>query len=144
MSTGDDGRLSAGQSFTPALAPDGTQLLLGPVYPGDIFDGRLRIHTDSLVLSIDTGDIQLDLTIRDAELRFDIDENGLTNGMIGGGLPVADIVAAADLTMPGAGELVQPIAQNAADVVPSADDPLVCTTVSLGIEFDATTADLQR
>lgn len=140
---GADGRLASGQSYEPALDPDGAPLLLGPAYPGDIYQGRLRIHTDRLALSINTGVRQLDLTLIQAELRFDISETTLTNGMIGGALPNEAVIAAAVMVSPDAESLVRIAVEGASDIAPSSD-PAVCTSLSVGITFQATSANLTR
>lgn len=137
-----DGTPAAGQSVRIASDPSGAPLYLGPTYDGDVFDGRLRIHTDALDLSINTGARQLDLTLVAADLRFDLQADGLANGMIGGALPTDDIVAAAAMVAEGAEALVRGVVEDAADIGPSASDSSACTSLSVGIAFEATTAVL--
>lgn len=137
------GRLAAGQTYRYALAPDGSPILLGPAYDGDIFRGRLRIATETLPLSINTGTRQLELSVLDAEMRFDISATALTQGVIGGGLPNGDVIAAAEMVQPGSAELVGALVQGAADLRPEATDATRCTAVSVGITFEAINAVLE-
>ena len=140
---GADGRLASGAAYTVALSPSGTPLLLGPAYTGDIFRGRLRIRTDLLALSINTGVRQLDLTLANAEIRFNISATDLTTGMIGGALRNSDIITAATMVSAGSEGLVRAAVESAADIAPTSD-PATCGMVSVGITFEATTANLTR
>lgn len=140
---GADGRLASGAAYTVALSPSGTPLLLGPAYAGDIFRGRLRIRTDLLALSINTGARQLDLTLANAEIRFNISETDLTSGMIGGALGNEDIITAAAMVAAGSEGLVRAAVESAADIAPTAN-PATCGMVSVGITFEATSANLMR
>ncbi|MFK7984550.1 MAG: hypothetical protein AB8I08_00840 [Sandaracinaceae bacterium] len=135
MQAGDT--VAAGQTFTVGRT-------LGEPYAGDVFNGRLRIRADRFALSINTGDVPLEVVVRDAEVRFDISETGLSNGMIGGALLVTDIAAAAELAFEGGADIVGPIARGAADLDPSVADPTVCEAASVGITFEATSAVVER
>lgn len=140
---GADGRLASGGAYTVAVGPGGAPLLLGPAYTGDIFHSRLRIRTDLLALSINTGARQLDLTLANAEIRFNISSTDLTNGMIGGALRNDDIITAAAMVSAGSEGLVRAAVESAADISPTAN-PATCGMVSVGITFEATTANLTR
>ncbi len=140
---GADGRLASGGAYTVAVGPDGSPLLLGPAYTGDVFQGRLRIRTDLLALSINTGARQLDLTLANAEIRFNISETDLTSGMIGGALRNEDIITAAAMVSAGSEGLVRAAVESAADIAPTAN-PATCGMVSVGITFEATSANLTR
>ena len=127
------------------LAPDQTFATvqeLGTPVAGDIFQGRLRAQTDQLTITIDTGDFQLPLMISGAEVRFNIaaDGSSLSNGVIGGFLRTEDIVMAAAMIMEGIEDTVRGVVENVADVSPSAEDPMVCESVSVGLTFDAVAA----
>lgn len=128
-----DGTLEAGQTFVEETA-------LGPEVQGDIFQGRLRATTDLLTIEINTGDFALPLMISNAEVRFDITESALTGGAIGGYLTTQSIIDAASMIMPGIEETVRSVVESVADIDPSAENPEVCDSVSVGLTFDATTA----
>lgn len=130
---GGSGGLEADQEFTGLMN-------LGAPVPGDIFDGRLRASTDVLTITIDTGDFSLPLMISEAEVRFDISESGLGAGQIGGYLRTEDIIEAASMIEPGIDETVRSVVESVADVGPSAADPVICESVSVGLTFGATTA----
>jgi hypothetical protein len=126
-----NGLLAAGQTFATTLA-------IGTQVDGDIFNGRLRVKTPLLPVMIAAGTLNLTLMILNPELRFNITESALTNGVIGGYVAIADILAAAtsagiDATT--ARGLVQPYA----DIMPGTD-PLVCDSLSIGVTASAATA----
>lgn len=128
------GQIAAGQTF------DTDTVDLGPAVAGDIFNGRLRATADSLPLTIETTDFTIPLVITNAEVRFDISESALSNGAIGGVITVQSIIDAASMIMPGIEGTVRSVVEGVADVTPSAEDPMVCESVSVGIEFNAVTA----
>ena len=106
---------------------------------GDIFDGRVRAQTASLLLQINTGDFNLPLEISQPEVRFNISAEGLTAGTIGGFITIDAIVEAA---APAGGideATVRPVVEGYADIDPSAADPMVCEALSVGLSFEATT-----
>ena len=76
-------------------------------------------------------------------MRFDISATALTQGVIGGGLPNGDVIAAAEMVQPGSAELVGALVQGAADLRPEATDATRCTAVSVGITFEAINAVLE-
>ncbi len=128
---GGDGRLEAGQAYNVAMD-------LGIAVDGDIFDGRVRAQASSLTLMINTGDFMLPLEISNPEVRFDIGEDGLTGGTIGGVITIDAIVNAA--VGAGIGEMtVRPVVEQYADITPSSADPIVCEALSVGLRFEATT-----
>lgn len=125
------------------LAPDQefmSTMNLGAPVDGDIFAGRLRASTSLLTITVDTGDFSLPLMISNAEVRFDISESGLGAGQIGGFLRTEDIIEAAAMIMPGIEDTVRSVVESVADVEPSAGDPAICDSVSVGLTFGATTA----
>jgi hypothetical protein len=129
------GNLAADQTFD-------TMQELGMPVAGDIYQGRLRAQTDQLTITIDTGDFALPLMISGAEVRFNISADGssLSNGVIGGYLRTDDIVDAAAMIMDGIEDTVRGVVENVADVSPSADDPMICDSVSVGLTFEAVAA----
>jgi len=141
---GANGRIPSGRAYRAARSPDGMPILLGPAYTGDIFRGRLRIYTNQLTLSINTGTRQLDLALANAEVRFNISEAALTNGMIGGAVRNADIIGAATMVAPTFESVVRVVVEGAADIGPIAGTPANCGMVSVGIAFEGTSAALTR
>lgn len=126
------GRLAPGQAFD--LTP------LGAPVAGDIFDGRVRAVGLSLPLPAAFGSSTLPLTVTDAELRFDIGGEVITDGQLGGSFEVDQVVAAVEASMPGYGDLMRDVLESVADVSPSSSDPLICTRVGVGLTFSGTTA----
>lgn len=124
--------LAAGQTFQ-------TEMELGAPVDGDIFEGRVRARANLITIMIDAGDIMLPLMISNPEVRFDIAADGLANGAIGGFVQNADIIAAAREIAPDQEETIAEVVEMFADVNPGTD-PLFCTALSVGIQFDATTA----
>jgi len=141
---GANGRIPSGRSYRVARNPSNMPLLLGPAYAGDIFRGRLRIRTEQFALSINTGVRQLDLTLANAEVRFNITEGALTNGMIGGAVRNQDIINGAVMVSPMSESLVRLVVEGSADIAPLAGTPDRCGMVSVGITFEATSAMLMR
>ncbi|MGE0790253.1 MAG: hypothetical protein AB7S26_31550 [Sandaracinaceae bacterium] len=134
IETGPDG-FAADQTFD-------TMMSLGTPVPGDIFMGRLRATTPMLPLNIDAGEFALTLTVSNAEVRFTIGANGTTatNGAIGGVITVESIVQAAVMIMPDIEGVVRSTVENVADVTPTAADPAVCESLSVGISFSGVSA----
>lgn len=129
---GGTGRLEAGQTYEVAMD-------LGIAVDGDIFDGRVRAQTSSLLLQINTGDFMLPLEISQPEVRFDISEEGLTGGTIGGFITIDAIVEAAAAAGGIDEATVRPVVESYADITPSAADPMTCEALSVGLSFEATT-----
>jgi hypothetical protein len=133
------GRLAAGQTFT-------VMQTLGPAVRGDIYDGRLRAATESLTLSLTIMDRPLSRVITRPELRFDISSTGLSNGVIGGSLVVADIIEAIRMIpelMSFVGTAMSVLTMYA-DLQPSTAMPTTCEAISIGLSFGATTATAAR
>lgn len=129
---GGDGRLAPGQTYEVAME-------LGIAVNGDIFDGRVRAQTASLLLQINTGDFNLPLEISQPEVRFNISAEGLTAGTIGGFITIDAIVEAAAAAGGIDEATVRPVVEGYADIDPSAADPMVCEALSVGLSFEATT-----
>jgi hypothetical protein len=133
------GALAAGQSFMVMEE-------LGDPVRGDIFQGRVRAAAPSIELSLDVMGMPLSLVIQSPELRFDIAESGLTNGVIGGFITVQSIIDTISM-IPDLADFVGPasmILSMYADLQPSADDPNTCDSISIGLSFGATTATATR
>lgn len=140
----DSGRIAPGQQFDIAMN-------LGPQVTGDIFDGRVAARAEQLPLMLEIEGNNITLVIRNLQVRFNLAEDGLSNGVIGGVLTLDDLITAA-LEVP---ELRSfcctaepctdcPVARGLigpnADVGPSESDPASCEAISTGIQFAATTA----
>jgi hypothetical protein len=132
MADGND-ILTAGQTFD-------TDMMVGPQVTGEIYNGRLRISTPELTIMVDAGGFMLPLVVRNAEIRFDIAESSLTNGIIGGSLLNEDIIAAAMEFAPDQASLVAGFLSSVADMQPSAEDNRMCDAMSVGITFNAVDA----
>lgn len=131
----DGAVLRAGQTF------DG--MAIGTAVPGEITGGRLRADTPQLVLEINADDLALDLVISDAIIGASITDTRLANGAIGGSLRVDDLrEAVASIDESYAGYVDTIVAPNYADLDPSADDPELCTALSVGLLFSGVDAVL--
>jgi hypothetical protein len=135
-----DGLIAASQAFD-------IDMPVGPAVSGTIYDGRLQATTPQLPLAINVSDATLNLLISNAQVRFDIGNDGLTNGQIGGVITLDDLIEAAvmipaaaefcdgDPECPAARSLIEP----SADITPVEGSDF-CAALSVGIAFDATTA----
>ncbi|WP_236517980.1 hypothetical protein [Sandaracinus amylolyticus] len=130
----------SGSALAPGQTFEGTAI--GSVQTGSIVNGRLRVETDLLTLAINTGDVSLDLNIRDAQVRANITPTALANGAIGGSVRVEEIAEAAEEIMAGLGDTVLTVLGGVADLEPTADDPLTCESLSVGILFGGVEAQL--
>jgi len=132
---GSGGGLAGGQMFSSMMA-------LGTPVDGDIFAGRLRASTSLLPLTITAGGFDLALNITQAQVRFNITENALSTGAIGGVITVDALVEAAAGIMPGIEDTVRSVVESVADVTPTSADPAVCEALSLGLTFTGVDAAL--
>ena len=132
----DGAALRAGQTFNSMQA-------LGTPVAGEITGGRLRADTPRLVLEINTGDLELDLVISDAIIGASITDTRLANGAIGGSLRIDDLREAVAGIDPMYADYVDTlVAPSYADLDPSADDPELCTALSVGLLFSGVDAVL--
>jgi len=111
--------------------------------PARVTGGRLR--TDAFVWSLPfpigdgaTQEVAMRTVLIDADLRGDT----LENGALGGRLFVDDLVAFAELLMPGVGETARGIFEGDADLEPNATDPSRCAAMSAGLGFSAVRGEL--
>jgi hypothetical protein len=132
------GTVSADQMWAmqagPALATGLSATIEGGVLSGGPLD---------LPLSFEASGMTIDLVIRDARVGGDISEDGMANGNIGGELRIDDIVALAEMIMPGIGETARGILTDSADLSPSSADPMTCESISAGIGFSAVSGTLE-
>ncbi len=98
-----------------------------------MFNGRLRVRTSLLSVGFLAAG-----AITEPEVRFDIAEEGLTDGVIGGVMTLADLVSwGASLGLDQA--TILGVVGSFLDVRPSTADPAACEAISVGLTFGATT-----
>lgn len=129
----------SGATLAPGQTFEG--MALGSAQAGTITSGRMRVQTRLLTLSINTGDVALDLNIRNAQVRANITPTALVNGAIGGSLRVEEIADAAEEIMSGLRDTVLSVLGGVADLEPQAADPQTCDSLSVGILFGAVEAE---
>lgn len=156
-------RIASGQTFTIAMS-------LGAPVQGDIYNGRLRVQTPTLPISIAAGGFNIMLPVSNAEIRFDIAASAMTNGMIGGSVLFSDVIEIANQVQPGdpcstagcadccAGmtacrpdgncpsaieSTIAGLQMSYADIDPSTGDPFLCNAISLGMQVQGVDATIQ-
>lgn len=130
------GNLSAGQSINVNMTSVGLVEL-----PGMIVNGRLRAGPADLLLSLPIMGTMLNLNIRQAQVRFDITETSMGNGVLGGELQVEETVAAIVQVAPDSipESLARSILEGQADLqYDMAMDK--CLAVSVGLVFEGPNA----
>lgn len=130
-------RISPGQMFGRGAA-------LGEAVFGDIFEGRLRVRFEDLdITALETVDAVTLLTaptLETVELRANVSEAGLQQGVLAGLSPLAAMTARLEVTRPAEAAVIGGILADLADVSPSAD-MTVCEQLSIGFSFDAVSAE---
>jgi hypothetical protein len=126
---GTDGALLDGQTF--ALDPDAAPIELGCM---PLVDGTVQAGPFDLTLDLQVLDVALTFDMHDAQLRLDMDEEGLTGwGYFGGAVPNSDllvIVEEGDLA--DIADLVTSLVTAAADLNPVSGE---CQDLSLVFEY---------
>ena len=101
--------------------------------PGMIIDGRVHAGPGGLNLTVPFGADTITLQLNRVEARFDITEDTLSNGVIGGSLDVEDTAA----ELGGVGgfdeDLVRLVLRGAADLD---REGAFCTAASIGLVFE--------
>jgi hypothetical protein len=131
------GRIAPGQTFT-----EGTVLANIAIGDAAITAGTLAFEISALPLSLTIDGTDLMLTLRDTHFRADISATGLTQGQIGGSLTVADVVQLADdlgRSEISNEEVIRSL--GLPDLDPNAADDTVCNSISVGLSFEAVTAN---
>lgn len=123
-------RIAPGQSFT-VVAEIGT-------VPGRISDGVLVSDTLDLPLSLDIDGSIVDLRIDDAVVTGMVTPDQLTNGEIGGALPVDRVVAA--LRAMGFAEVDRAIVEALTPPDLRTSAAVTCDVISVGISYAAVQA----
>lgn len=130
--------IAPGQSFLTVRA-------LSEEVDGDIFAGRLRAPMPTLDISPLTEDSEFLIVVapllNDAEIRADIDADGLSNGVIAASMLVEDVVAQASAIYPGQAGVIRAVITSFADLQPSEEDDEECEVISLGLDLDAVVAE---
>lgn len=140
MPTSSGGRFDAGQTFdvdARSLDVDGMTAL--SQLPGAIVDGRLTAGPGMLPLTVPFGTELVTLELGRVQMAFDVSESGLSNGVVGGALDVADtIVALSDVEGLDPGQ-VEFALEVFADLDPATANR-ECQSISVALVFDGTTA----
>lgn len=126
-------------SSVSSWATEGEPVTIGV---GSTVDGILEARFDRFPL-VFTDETRQDIPLRNARLRCRLVSGGLGECVLGGGLTVDDLVAFAASREPDIAESLRGILEDQADLVPSEDDPLVCTRVSAGLELTAVSASIE-
>jgi hypothetical protein len=136
-----DGRFEPGQTFDidPASLSVSDQPLI--TMKGYIDAGRATVEAGVLPLVVAVGpDVDLRLNVRMSTVRFSMNDTGLADGVIGGGLNIEELLTAFEALML---ESVSPtilrgVLETAADL--ERDSEGYCQTVSTGFVFEAVPA----
>ena len=126
------GNLSAGQTINVNMTSVGLVEL-----PGSIVGGRLRAGPADLVLNLPIMGSELNLNIRAAQVRFDISETAMGDGVLGGELNVDETVTAIVQVAPDSipESVARSILEGQADLqYDMAAD--MCRAVSVGLVFE--------
>ncbi len=123
----------AGQTFDFDSAID--------VVSGSIRKGRLRTESTTLPLSIPFDNGTITLTMRNTQIRMDLAETSLTNGIIGGGVDVNEVIESVDVIGPALKPSAEETIPTQADLDYDATSD-TCKTISLGLGFEAVEATL--
>jgi len=91
---GTDGRLTAGQTFM-------SRMNIGPAATGDIYNGRLRIQTPTFAITLPVMGMTVVLPVTNAEIRFNISATGLSSGILGGAVQLAQVAELVNSFQPG-------------------------------------------
>lgn len=129
---GTDGRLLPLQTLE--LDAD----LQSPWFPARVVDGFLETAPMDIVLPLEILVARFDLVLHDARVRFAVAEaEGVASpGVLGGGTPVADLLALIDSTDEDTLKAVAPaILESAADLRPDATG--ACVDLSIGLTYQA-------
>ena len=125
------GNLSAGQTINVNMVSVGLVEL-----PGSIVNGRLRAGPADLTLNLPIMGSNLMLNIRQAQVRFDISETSIDDGVLGGELNVDETVTAIVQVAPDSipESLARSILEGQADLQYDAAADM-CNAVSVGLIF---------
>lgn len=124
------------QSFLDGIAGTMPRITFGAA---SIVSGRLRAGPSNFPLSLNIAGADLALTIRSAQLRFDISEAGISQGRLGGSLNTEEVVAAIASIMPppippdSARDILSGIADIDESMPPS---PASCEAGSITLKLD--------
>lgn len=138
---GGDGKLAPGQTFDvdPAsLTAGGTPLI--SVERASISGGTLVATTPLINISLPVMGSNIDLNIRNANVSMTVGATTLTNGLIGGGLNVDELVTTVMNIAPDfPADTIRGVLVGVADLNKMGEE---CQDVSVGLEFSAVEATL--
>ena len=129
---GPDGRLAAGQTFAGTLLSRATGTILG---------GRFAVAGTSFPIDLDLGAFELPLDLVSAEIRFDVGEEALVRGVIGGAFAPYVVPPVGGGTECG---ILPEYADMSLDRDRCCEAPgACCNALSAGLTFTATRAELR-
>ncbi|MGF1468308.1 MAG: hypothetical protein ACFCGT_19475 [Sandaracinaceae bacterium] len=108
----------------------------------DVFGGRLRFLPDFLPLELVFGGQPVPFTVLDPELRFDVESTATENGVIGGALASENIIQIAEELFDN-NPTIPPAIDALSDLIPDAEDPQVCTRLSVGADISVVPVSLE-
>lgn len=135
---GTDGRVLSGQTFH--LHPESPEIAVtAKVVDGVLTGGPFKIRLPIIIF-----DVLYELTVHDALIRFEFDgDGGLVGGLMGGGIPLTDIMTIAYTAAMNAGgilEAIEPVINGMGDL--HRGDDGTCRRISAVLEFTAVSAFL--
>ncbi len=135
---GTDGLVLSGQTFE--LHPESPEIAV----PAAVKGGVLRGGPFKIRLPIIIFDVLYELTVHDALIRFEFDgDGGVKSGLMGGGVPITDIMTIAYTAANNGGgiiEAIEPVVTGMGDLNPDADGK--CRRLSATLDFSGVSAFL--
>lgn len=135
--TDDSGRLAPGQQLRVAASSLDSGASRTSAQ-GILRNGRLSAGPIDLTLDLPFEGKTVRLAIGQAEMAFDLAQNTISGGVLGGSLDVDSTVATVKEVAPDFGDLADRVVRRLADLDADADG--VCQSISVGLEFSGTHA----
>lgn len=133
---GPDGRVAPGQRFE--VDPMGMR----SSGPGTILAGRVAFGPGFIYFPLDADVLRLSLPIREARLRFDIEEGRLVHGVIGGVVLNEPVTSHPDPSGTLCGVLADVVDMSLGGEACCVEPGACCNGVSVGLTFTGTRAEL--
>jgi hypothetical protein len=127
---GTDGQILDGQTFDVSddVAPVSGR--------GAIVDGSVTVSGLSVTLPLQILDATLVLTMNDASIRADLDQDGTATGFLSGAVPTEEITRIAyEEDVDSLAEIIEGLVNLSADLHP--DDLGVCQSLSVTLDYEA-------
>jgi hypothetical protein len=121
----DDRSLDGGSGETPRMYFPEASIENGRVVAGPSELPFVFVFPDGRAFS---------MTVHGARLRFDVSEDGVASGLVGGGLALDDLARGFDAADPLRRDLAAAVLRTRADLEP--DESGHCTELSVGLVFD--------